>query len=168
LASSTASAQGLVAFPWKECPKLVTAEFRCVWIALAEETVPVRPRELTDRTFAIHLLNPGSDPANVIVQVRGSVSDPIGSVSLVIGAGQVRRVTSLDFLGYFIAQSDRPLLVWAWGWEEKMAPGDAAADRPPAAMSSHSIQVIPIDCTLEGAESKNFAFACGVTQPKPK
>jgi len=35
-------------------------------------------------------------------------------------------------------------------------------------MSSHSIQVIPIDCTLPDPESKNLSFVCGVTQPKPK
>jgi hypothetical protein len=168
LASSTASAQGLIAFPWKECPKLITGEFRCVWVALALETVPIRPREHTDRTFEMNFMNPGSDPANVIMRFFGSGGEAVGGVDATVTAGQVRRMTSTDHRGYFVAQSDRPVLVWAWGWEEKLAEGGAASDRPPTAISAHSIQVIPIDCNLEDSVSKNFAFVCGVTSPSPK
>lgn len=104
----------------------------------------------------------------MIVQIRSHTGEALGAVSFILGAGQVRRQSSVDLRGYFIAQSDRPLLVWAWGWEEKLALGGAAEDRPPTAMSAHSIQVIPIDCNLQDSESKNFAFVCGVTQPPPK
>jgi hypothetical protein len=165
VAPGTASAQGLVAFPWvAKCPEVDGAP-RCVWVADASQLLPTRPREDTTRGVELRFLNPGSTGANVFVQVRNDMGEALAGRSRFVAAGHLERQGAADAIGYFVLQSDQPLAVWAWTWEQKLETRGSAADHPPTAMSSHSIQVIPVDCSLAGEESKSVAFICGVTGP---
>jgi hypothetical protein len=173
LLPSATAAQGLIAFPWRVCPT-VDGQPRCVWVADAPQRI-IRPRELIEGTFRIEWLNPGTDVANVVVQIRnhgggfvrsGNLPTPPGRV---LGAPPIAafapgaRVTG----SYVIVTSDRPLLLWAWIFEHHFPSSPPSViNNPPTSISSFAIQVIPVDCADAGVV-KTFGFLCTASEGPP-
>jgi hypothetical protein len=165
LAGTAASAQGLTAFPWRTCPVLDDGP-RCVWVIDARQESPIRPRERTERRMQVDLFNAGSDPATSFAQVRDRSGVFVEATFFGLDSGHSTRIGTDRTPGVIIVRSDKPLLLWAYAWEHKRSEAPGSISRQPEAISSHGVQVIPIDCSVkDGEEAKNFSFVCGVTRP---
>lgn len=175
-AVTPAAAQGLIAYPWKECPQVPLpggsneTEPRCVWVTDARHHSGLRPGETIEGTLGLDALNPGGDAAQVVVQVRSRGGLFVREFAATIAPGvthQFRRgVRELEDWGHnhgiWVIRSDRPVLLWAWHIEHHLA----NPDLPPTAMSTTTVPIYPVDCS-DPLAAKSFAWVCGASQPPP-
>ena len=131
---------------------------------------PIRPHESIEGNFQLDLLNPGAGDAQVAIQLRNRFGAFVREVAAVLGPGErINYPGSALALadrtnGIVIIRSDKPLLLWAWMFEQHMLRrGAASLDFPPESMSSQHIAIIPVDC---GAQ-KHFAWVCEASEGPP-